>query len=157
MGATLADQARVVTGLLASGVSSEEIRAVLIDRPYPEPSERTHSMAALIAARLSAITPPPPLLSGQLPAQAFAPAADAWVTVSRVLEAPTPPAPHRSCEGEIGTAFCDRLALPGSHLCARCTQQTEASAEPTGHPDGPEDWQQAVAAAVSAVQTVDAP
>ncbi|WRZ96379.1 hypothetical protein OHB54_46370 (plasmid) [Streptomyces sp. NBC_01007] len=156
MGETLADQARVVTALLAAGVTGEEIRAVLIDRPYPEPSQRTHSMAALIAARLSSITPPPALLGGQLPAQTSAPAADAWATVSRVLEAPTPPAPHRACEGEIGNTFCDRLALPGSHFCARCTRQAEASAVADGQPAGPEDWQQAVAAAVVTAQTADA-
>ncbi|MFJ8510761.1 hypothetical protein [Streptomyces avermitilis] len=157
MGSTLADQARVVTGLLAADVSSEEIRAVLVDRPYPEPSQRTHSMAALIAARLAAITPPPAPLGSQLPAQAPAPASDAWATVSRVLEAPTPPSPHRACEGEVGNAFCDRLALPDSRLCARCTRQAEAVAVPHNQPDGPEDWQQAVAAAVATVQTPDAP
>ncbi|MFE9687938.1 hypothetical protein [Streptomyces sp. NPDC006285] len=57
-GTTLADQARVVDGLLRDGVSREELRAVLVDRPYPAPAERKRSMAALIAARLTHVCPP---------------------------------------------------------------------------------------------------
>ncbi|MFE2823498.1 hypothetical protein [Streptomyces sp. NPDC059271] len=161
MGETLADQARVVTALLASGVTGEEIRAVLVDRPYPEPSKRTHSMAALIGARLSGITPPPPSIGSQVPTQPFPLAADAWVTVSRTLQASTPPATQRACEGEIGNTFCERLALPGSHLCARCTRAANAAGVPGDRPDGPpdgsEEWQKAVAAAVAGAQTADTP
>ncbi|MFI0242590.1 hypothetical protein [Streptomyces sp. NPDC016845] len=51
-GSTLADQAPLVGRLLAGGVPREHIREALVGRPYPPPSERTHSLAALVAARL---------------------------------------------------------------------------------------------------------
>ncbi|MFJ6686732.1 hypothetical protein [Streptomyces werraensis] len=73
-GTTQRDPARVVDGLLLSGVSQEQVRAVLVDRPYPAPAERTRSMAALIAARLAKIVPPLGLdVVPQVPAQAPAP------------------------------------------------------------------------------------
>ncbi|MFI8234968.1 hypothetical protein ACIGDI_39855 [Streptomyces sp. NPDC085900] len=143
MGTTLTDQARIVDGLLLSGVSREEIRSVLLDRPYPPPAERTHTMASLIAGRLAKILPPPLGYSSHLPVQASAPHTEA-------VELPLPgtilPAAHRACHGEIGNRFCERLALPGSDLCERCTKA--AGPKP---PEGPEEWQQAVAAMVAAV------
>ncbi|MDQ0913734.1 hypothetical protein QFZ22_009806 [Streptomyces canus] len=73
-GTTLRDQARLVDGLLLSGVSQEQVRAVLVDRPYPAPAERKRSMAALIAARLTKIVPPLGLEAmRQVPTQAPAP------------------------------------------------------------------------------------
>ncbi|MFC8201734.1 helix-turn-helix domain-containing protein [Streptomyces sp. NPDC057298] len=150
MGSTLADQGRVVNMLLAAGITHEEIRSVLLDRPYPEPSERTHTMASLIAGRLARIPLPPIAYSSQLPAQASPSSTAAWPEVSRAQSLPTPPATHRSCEGEIGTAFCERLALPGTRLCARCTKN--AGAATAQAPEGPDAWQQAVAAAVGSVQ-----
>ncbi|MBQ0855709.1 hypothetical protein J8N05_46995 (plasmid) [Streptomyces sp. BH-SS-21] len=150
MGSTLADQGRVVNTLLAAGITHEEIRSVLLDRPYPEPAERTHTMASLIAGRLARIPLPPIGYSSQLPAQAAASGPTAWPEVSQGQSRPTPPAAHRSCEGEIGTAFCERLALPGSRLCARCTKNAEAAAaQPPAEPD---EWQQAVAAVVGSTQ-----
>lgn len=150
MGSTLADQGRVVNMLLAAGITHEEIRSVLLDRPYPEPSERTHTMASLIAGRLARI-PLPPIGSNLLPAQAPPSSPKAWPEVSRTQSLPTPLATHRPCEGEIGTAFCERLALPGSRLCARCTKNAEATTALP--PEGSDDWQQAEAAAVSGAQT----
>jgi hypothetical protein len=64
----------VVDGLLLAGVTQEQVRAVLVDRPYPAPADRKRSMAALIAARLALIAPPLGLdLLPQVPAQAPAP------------------------------------------------------------------------------------
>lgn len=146
MGSTLADQSRLVDGLLLSGVTHEEIRSVLIDRPYPAPAERTHTMASLIAGRLAKIVPPPLGYSSRLPAQAALDLSPA----DRTPTAPVLPL-HRPCQGEIGRRFCDRLALSGTDLCARCTRAAAAAAE------GPEDWQQAVAAAVTAVHAAEAP
>ncbi|MEB3961249.1 hypothetical protein OKJ48_13470 [Streptomyces kunmingensis] len=51
-GTTLADQAPLVGRLLAGGVPREHIREALVGRPYPPPEKRTHSLAALVAARL---------------------------------------------------------------------------------------------------------
>lgn len=51
-GSTLADQAPLAGRLLAGGVPREHIREVLVGRPYPPPSKRTHSLSALVAARL---------------------------------------------------------------------------------------------------------
>ncbi|MET8102894.1 hypothetical protein ABZV29_41820 [Streptomyces sp. NPDC005236] len=146
MGSTLADQSRLVDGLLLSGVTGEEIRSVLIDRPYPAPAERTHTMASLIAGRLAKIVPPPLGYSGRLPAQA---------TVAQASADRTPAASvlplHRPCQGEIGRTYCDRLALPGTDLCARCTRAAAAIGL-----EGPEVWQQVVAATVTAAQTAEA-
>ncbi|MFD7780743.1 hypothetical protein [Streptomyces sp. NPDC059753] len=51
-GTTLADQAPLVGRFLEGGVSRERIREALVGRPYPPPQQRTHSLAALVAARL---------------------------------------------------------------------------------------------------------
>ncbi|MFG2440846.1 hypothetical protein [Streptomyces sp. NPDC048508] len=147
MGSTLADQSRLVDGLLLSGITPEEIRSVLIDRPYPAPAERTHTMASLIAGRLAKIVPPPLGYRSRLPAQAALDLSPA----DRTPTAPVLPL-HRPCQGEIGRRFCDRLALPGTDLCARCTRAAAATDS-----EGPEDWQQAVAAAVTAVHAAEAP
>jgi hypothetical protein len=108
-GTTLRDQGRVVDGLLLAGVSREEIRAVLVDRPYPAPAERRRSMAALIAARLGQICPPLGLdIPRQVPAQA--PALEAAV-----------PAPtmelHLTRRPECPECGLDS---PGGELCGAC-------------------------------------
>ncbi|MER6466442.1 hypothetical protein ABT278_39075 [Streptomyces sp. NPDC001228] len=146
MGSTLADQTRLVDGLLLSGVTSEEIRSVLVDRPYPAPADRTHTMASLIAGRLNKIVPPPLGAFGRLPAQASADQDPA----EHAPAAPVLPL-HRPCQGEIGRTYCDRLALPGTDLCARCTRAATANG-----PEGPEEWQHAVAAAVTAAKAAEA-
>ena len=147
MGSTLTDQARLVDGLLLAGVTQEEIRSVLVDRPYPAPAERTHTMASLIAARLAKIPPPPLGLTSRLPAQDSGPdAVERWASMREAA------APPRACQGEIGDRFCERLALPGTDLCEQCTRRAAAAKAP----EGPEEWQQAVGAAVAAARATEA-
>ncbi|RAJ76997.1 hypothetical protein K377_06166 [Streptomyces sp. PsTaAH-137] len=55
-GSTLADQAPIVGRLLDGGVPREHIREALVGRPYPPPHELTHSLSALVAARLRQLT-----------------------------------------------------------------------------------------------------
>ncbi|MFD9463140.1 hypothetical protein [Streptomyces sp. NPDC060027] len=63
-GKALTDQGRVVTGMMGSGWSGEQLRHVITDRPLPNPV-RT-SVGAIIAARLQAAQayPPPAALDG---------------------------------------------------------------------------------------------
>ncbi|MCG7204452.1 hypothetical protein MB828_11525 [Streptomyces arenae] len=126
MGAALAGQTCLVDGLLLAGITSEEIRSVLADRPYPAPADRTHPMASLAAGRLNKIVPR---------RSATAAASRRRPPPTRTRPTPRPPL-HRSCQGEIGRAYCDRLALPRTDLCARCTRCTRAAAanEPEGDP-----------------------
>ncbi|MFJ9634945.1 helix-turn-helix domain-containing protein [Streptomyces sp. NPDC101175] len=108
-GTTLRDQSRVVDGLLLAGVTREEIRAVLVDRPYPEPTQRKRSMAALIAARLSQVCPP--LDGGSLPVPAQAPASEA-------VSGPAPAVQlHLTRRPECPECGLDS---PDGKLCAAC-------------------------------------
>ncbi|WP_307038043.1 hypothetical protein [Streptomyces canus] len=109
---TLRDQARVVDGLLLAGVGQEQVRAVLVDRPYPAPAERTRSMAALIAARLGQIVPPQDFSARpQVPAQAEAPEAVE-------VPGPTPTMElHRTRRPECPSCGADS---PGGDLCGAC-------------------------------------
>ncbi|MEU3423610.1 hypothetical protein AB0F39_34555 [Streptomyces murinus] len=108
-GTTLVDQARLVDGLLLSGVTQEEIRAVLVDRPYPAPTERTQSMAALIAGRLRKIVPPPTLY---VPAQsAAAPSAPSAGTKATMVV-------HRTMLPECPE--CGLISEGEGELCGAC-------------------------------------
>jgi hypothetical protein len=51
-GQTLEDQGLMVTGLLASGWTGEQIARALTSRPLPEPGQITTSVGAIIASRL---------------------------------------------------------------------------------------------------------
>jgi len=64
-GKVLTDQGRVVTVMLESGWSSEQLRHVITDRPLPQPVRTT--VGAIIAARLRAAQayPPPATLNGR--------------------------------------------------------------------------------------------
>ncbi|MFI7278605.1 helix-turn-helix domain-containing protein [Streptomyces sp. NPDC049879] len=51
-GGVLADQGRMVTGMLAEGWTQAQVRAVITGRPLPPPEEITRSVGAVIARRL---------------------------------------------------------------------------------------------------------
>ena len=105
------------------------------------------TMASLIAARLAKIPPPPLGLTSRLPAQDSGPD-----TVERRASRQEAAALPRACQGEIGDRFCERLALPGTDLCEQCTRRAAAAKAP----EGPEEWQQAVSAAVAAAHATEA-
>ncbi|MFE2991446.1 hypothetical protein [Streptomyces sp. NPDC059262] len=122
-GTTLADQAPLVGRLLQSGVSREHIREALVGRPYPPPQQRTHSLAALVAARLQQLA---------LLAAASEQARRSWTAQPQ----PTGPEPiaHTSataaitpkpeCPGQDG--MCGRPVGAPGELCSRCA----AAAQP---------------------------
>lgn len=131
-GTTLEDQARVVDGLLLSGVTQEQVRAVLVDRPYPEPKDRTRSMAALIAGRLALIVPPLGLDTlPQVPAQAPAPEAGRPAPTVQLHVTRRPECPQcgldspdgdlcGACQGwPVCEAGCGRRVREGG-LCPSC-------------------------------------
>ncbi|MEU9237142.1 hypothetical protein [Streptomyces subrutilus] len=70
-GQTLADQGRVVTGMLADGWKASSIRQVITGRPLPVPM--THTVGAVIAARLrqaaAGPVPSPTASWGSIPPQ----------------------------------------------------------------------------------------
>ncbi|MFI7008870.1 hypothetical protein [Streptomyces sp. NPDC050145] len=125
-GSTLADQAPLVGRLLVGGVSREQIRETLTGRPYPPPQERTHSLAALVAARLNQLallaaaadqthTPPPARTPGTPPkAGPRLPVID--VAVRR-----------HECEGQDG--MCGVPVDAPGELCARCARPAPAEDE----------------------------
>ncbi|MGP3777039.1 hypothetical protein ACTWJ8_40025 (plasmid) [Streptomyces sp. SDT5-1] len=116
-GSTLADQAPLVGKLLEAGVSREHIREALVGRPYPPPQERTHSLAALVAARLQHL---------KRVAVAAEHARSAWNQPAPVE--PATPAPHPDldvavppkpeCPGQDG--LCGRPVSAPGDLCPRC-------------------------------------
>ncbi|MFF1400705.1 hypothetical protein ACFVZD_44110 [Streptomyces sp. NPDC058287] len=122
-GTTLADQAPLVGRLLEGGVSREHIREALVGRPYPPPQQRTHSLAALIAARLQQLA-------------RLAAAAD---QARRAWTAPPQPTsteatggrpgsevitPKAECPGQDG--LCGRPVGAPGELCPHCTGGTSA-------------------------------
>ncbi|MGW6479514.1 hypothetical protein ACWGDS_16680 [Streptomyces sp. NPDC055059] len=116
-GTTLADQAPLVGRLLQGGVSREHIREALVGRPYPPPQQRTHSLAALVAARLQQLA---------LLAAASDQARRSWVAPPRSTGTEASPqrlavdaiTPKPECSGQDG--LCGRpVGAPGA-LCPRC-------------------------------------
>ncbi|MFF2527266.1 hypothetical protein [Streptomyces liangshanensis] len=129
--AALRDQGAVASRMLENGFTPQEIQHALLSRPLPHPL--THTVGAVVAGRLRDL-----IAAG--PASAAAPIAP-WVPGQAGPTAGQPPTPtplpieerraqleaavrgaavHRNCEGEPDGAYCDRLALPGEVLCARC-------------------------------------
>ncbi|MFI6874911.1 hypothetical protein ACIBL6_15875 [Streptomyces sp. NPDC050400] len=116
-GSTLTDQAPLVGRLLEGGVSREHIREALIGRPYPPPDQRTHSLAALVAARLRQLaqlaaradrartTTPAPPAAGDAIEHAYCPE-------------PGPVAPRPECPGQDG--LCGRPVGAPGELCPAC-------------------------------------
>ncbi|MFF1566909.1 hypothetical protein ACFVY1_25865 [Streptomyces sp. NPDC058293] len=114
-GTTLADQAPLVGRLLQGGVSREHIREALVGRPYPPPQQRTHSLAALVAARLQQLA---------LLAAASEQARRSWTAPPQPTEASSTTlnaamiTPKPECPGQDG--LCGRpVGAPGA-LCPRC-------------------------------------
>ncbi|MCX4649267.1 MULTISPECIES: hypothetical protein [unclassified Streptomyces] len=117
-GTTLADQAPLVGRLLQGGVSREHIREALVGRPYPPPQQRTHSLSALVAARLQQLA---------LLAAASDQARRSWMAPPQPTEAnPQRLAmdvitPKPECPGQDG--LCGRpVGAPGA-LCPRCAPE----------------------------------
>ncbi|MFE2991461.1 hypothetical protein [Streptomyces sp. NPDC059262] len=118
-GTTLADQAPLVGRLLQGGVSREHIREALVGRPYPPPQQRTHSLAALVAARLQQLA---------LLAAASEQARHSWTAPPRSTGTEASPqalagaiTPKPECPGQDG--LCGRpVSAPGA-LCPRCAPE----------------------------------
>ncbi|WP_329580743.1 hypothetical protein [Streptomyces sp. NBC_01361] len=119
-GTTLADQAPLVGRLLQGGVSREHIREALVGRPYPPPQQRTHSLAALVAARLQqlallAAAADQARRSWTAPPQ---PTATEAIPQTQSMDAITP---KPECPGQDG--LCGRpVGAPGA-LCTRCVTE----------------------------------
>ncbi|MFI0243165.1 hypothetical protein [Streptomyces sp. NPDC016845] len=117
-GSTLADQAPLVGRLLAGGVPREHIREALVGRPYPPPQERTHSLAALVAARLQQLA----LLAAaadhaRTPRQGPPPPAATAKPGQMVVDVGVR---KHECEGRDGLCGVPVEAL--GELCAGCTR-----------------------------------
>ncbi|MFD0067379.1 hypothetical protein [Streptomyces sp. NPDC056690] len=116
-GTTLADQAPLVGRLLQGGVSREHIREALVGRPYPPPQQRTHSLAALVAARLQQLA---------LLAAAADQARRSWTAPPQPTgpePLPNMPAaavitPKPECPGQDG--MCGRPVGAPGELCPHC-------------------------------------
>ncbi|MET7520442.1 hypothetical protein ABZS88_45375 [Streptomyces sp. NPDC005480] len=116
-GTTLADQAPLVGRLLEGGVSREHIREALVGRPYPPPEQRTHSLAALIAARLQQLA---------LLAAAADQARESWTAPSQPASTDATPGrpvaevimPRPECPGQDG--LCGRPVGAPGELCPHC-------------------------------------
>lgn len=127
IGSVLAEQGRVVTGMLASGWTAELIRYVVAGRPWPQ--KITTTREAIIAARLRrAASGPAPSAAAPIPAQSaasfgseprYADADEAWTPsswtgeISRVM---------RECEDCGSPAIAD-----GYDKCPRCLGWPECS------------------------------
>ncbi|WP_330279096.1 hypothetical protein OHO83_08885 [Streptomyces sp. NBC_00569] len=117
-GTTLADQAPLAGRLLEGGVSREHIREALVGRPYPAPEQRTHSLAALVAARLQQL---------KLLAVAADRARDNWKPPQKPTGAPALGAatvdlivPKPECPGQDG--LCGRPVDAPGDLCTPCAR-----------------------------------
>ncbi|MFD0033807.1 hypothetical protein ACFVJK_37365 [Streptomyces sp. NPDC127172] len=116
-GTTLADQAPLVGRLLQGGVSREHIREALVGRPYPPPQQRTHSLAALVAARLQQLA---------LLAAASDQARRSWTAPPQSADTEAIPntsaavaiTPKPECPGQDG--LCGRPVGAPGELCPRC-------------------------------------
>ncbi|MFB7419766.1 hypothetical protein ACFC18_15920 [Streptomyces sp. NPDC056121] len=117
-GTTLADQAPLVGRLLKGGVSREHIREALVGRPYPPPQQRTHSLAALVAARLQQLA---------LMAAASDQARRSWTAPAQLTDSESIPstsaaaaviAPKPECPGQDG--MCGRPVGAPGELCPHC-------------------------------------
>lgn len=118
-GQALTDQGRVVTVMLESGWSPEQLRHVIADRPLPHPVRTT--VGAIVAARLRA-------------AQAYPPPAVAAVHPDTFVSDDSTPAPRTTATGTARTvaqaltyraltecAGCGRPGTaPGEDLCPAC-------------------------------------
>jgi hypothetical protein len=119
-GTTLADQAPLVGRLLQGGVSREHIREALVGRPYPPPQQRTHSLAALVAARLQQLA-----LMAAAADQArrswTAPTQPAATKANPQRLAMDPITPKPECPGQDG--LCGRPVGAPDELCPRCATE----------------------------------
>ncbi|RMI39742.1 helix-turn-helix domain-containing protein [Streptomyces triticirhizae] len=119
-GQPLADQGRIVTGLLAEGWTRAQIRRVITGRPLPE-QIRT-SVGAIISRRLldAAMVPPPagrrPVVPPQLPAAEPEPVPEPEPAPTSDLPAETIP-----CPGWDGTPCgADSRSVDEDGLCGPC-------------------------------------
>ncbi|WP_338704335.1 hypothetical protein V2W30_41185 (plasmid) [Streptomyces sp. Q6] len=122
-GHTLADQAPLVGRLLESGVSREHIRETLVGRPYPAPHERTHSLAALVGARLKQLALLAAADRTREPGPAHQPPASAAPPTGRT--ALDTVAIRHECPGQDG--MCGRPVGAPGELCPLCTRLTADS------------------------------
>ncbi|MER5951199.1 hypothetical protein ABT127_34695 [Streptomyces sp. NPDC001904] len=115
-GSTLADQAPLVASLLEAGVSRENIREALVGRPYPPPHERTHSLAALVAARLRQLAQLAAADAHARDSLPVPPHGDQGTPSSVPVQSVVPPMPE--CPGQDGT--CGRPVPAPGDLCRLC-------------------------------------
>ena len=115
-GTTLADQAPLVGRLLEGGVSREHIREALVGRPYPPPQQRTHSLAALVAARLQQLA----LLAAAADhaRHSWKPQQPTRTDASRNTRTADVITPKPECLGQDG--LCGRPVSAPGELCPRC-------------------------------------
>ncbi|MFC8277804.1 helix-turn-helix domain-containing protein [Streptomyces sp. NPDC057271] len=130
---TLRDQGLIVTGMLASGFTAQEIRHALLARPLPQPLRTT--VGAIVARRLrdllavgpaAGVRPIPAQQTGEYDPvrqepedQDETPVPASWADQRAQLEAEVSGVGrHRPCAGDEG--MCPRLALPGMDLCSVC-------------------------------------
>ncbi|MCQ4210422.1 hypothetical protein [Streptomyces longispororuber] len=122
-GTTLADQAPLAGRLLEGGVSREHLREALIGRPYPPPGQRTHSLAALVAARLRHLARLAATADrSRTEREAPAPADDADSIEHAYTPEAGPIAPRPECPGQDG--LCGRPVGAPGELCPQCRTTT---------------------------------
>ncbi|MFD9247557.1 hypothetical protein ACFV0D_37685, partial [Streptomyces sp. NPDC059556] len=129
---TLRDQGLVVTGMLETGFTAQEIRHALLARPLPHPLRTT--VGAVVGRRLRDLIAVGPAAGVRpIPAQQASeydplrppvdreetPVPASLADQNRRLEAELAGVGrHRPCAGDDG--MCPRLALPDTDLCAVC-------------------------------------
>ncbi|MEU6680881.1 hypothetical protein [Streptomyces sp. NPDC046925] len=132
-GQALADQGRVVQGLLDAGWTPQQLRHVVADRPLPQPLH--HTVGAIIAARLRAAqTTGPPVHAGTQPASEPAPSSTGAAgrtvaeAVSRrvLVECAGCGSPSQAPGQDLCPACLDWPA------CTACTGPTPRRADPAG-------------------------
>jgi hypothetical protein len=121
-GTTLNDQAPLVGRLLAGGVTREQLRETLTGRPYPPPSECTHSLAALVAARLNQLAV---VAAAAEQLRTRPPAGTSPAAPQHAPVAYEPVAVRHECEGQDG--LCGVPVGGPGELCARCTRLAAAA------------------------------
>ncbi|MEV6332286.1 hypothetical protein [Streptomyces sp. NPDC051909] len=129
---SLKDQGLVVTGMLESGFTAQEIRHALVSQQLPDPLRTT--VAAIVSRRLrDLLAMGPASVIPRIPAQSGAPSLfdasgdedstytpDSWAKRREQLEAEASgEGRHRPCAGDDG--MCQSLAVPGEDLCAVCS------------------------------------